>query len=75
MNTTINFANSHLENSDALVPTLDQSMNQNEYASASARFSASPQPTRKWSSGRAGSGWADAWTLRGIPELDSPMAG
>ena len=72
MNTPINIAKSHLENSDALVPTLDHGMEQNE---SEARTSASPQPTRKWSSTLADSSWANGWMLRGIPELDSPLAG
>jgi hypothetical protein len=71
MNTTTNCV--PLENSKALVSTLDQ--DKNEPASPGNRILASRQPTRKLSSTAADFGWNDAWILRGIPELDSPMAG
>ena len=73
MNTTTDFTNSRLENSGALVSTLDQ--DGNEYALRGNKILASRQPTRKWASGLADSARPGAWTLRGIPELDSPLAG
>lgn len=75
MNTTIHLANSPLENSGALVSALDDGMEHNESALMGTKISAGPQPTRKWSSKVANSSWADGWMVRGIPELDSPMAG
>ena len=61
-----------LEKSEALVSTLDQDKN---HAAEGNRISASRQPIRKWSSKLADANWANGWMLRGIPELDSPMAG
>ena len=73
MNTTTNLRNSTMEDSSDSVSTLDQ--DKMEHASMGTSILARPQPARKWTSGTARSAWADAWTLRGIPELDSPMAG
>ncbi|HUA66360.1 MAG TPA: hypothetical protein VME24_10960 [Alphaproteobacteria bacterium] len=74
MNATKYYGNSASENPNALVSTLalEQGGKQIEHAS---RISASPQPIKKRSSGLADSGWYDAWSLRGIPEMDSPLAG
>ncbi|HEV2331051.1 MAG TPA: hypothetical protein VGY56_19895 [Verrucomicrobiae bacterium] len=73
MNTTTNLRNSMMENPSDSVSTLDQ--DKIEHASMGTGISARPRAARKWTSGTARSAWADAWTLRGIPELDSPMAG
>lgn len=71
MNTVTNYV--PLQNSKALVSTLDK--DKNEHASAGAGILAGLQPAGKWSSMAADFGWNDMWILRGIPELDSPMAG
>jgi len=73
MNTTTNLKSSIMENSNDSISGLDQDKIEN--ASMGTRVLTSPQPTRKWTSGTARSAWADTWTFRGIPELDSPMAG
>lgn len=73
MNATTNFVNVPLKHSNGIVSTLDH--DKSDYALERTRISAEPYPTRNLVSGLAHSVWTASWTLHGIPELDSPLAG
>lgn len=75
MNTTTNYAQTPVTHPGAVAPALDHGIKNDKKASLNIETLANLGPTRKWSSRSTGSTWSQTWMLRGIPELDSPLAG
>jgi hypothetical protein len=73
MNTATILAESPLKRSEAVVLTLNHDKNKSD--PPATRISANLHSARNLVSGLAHSVWAAPRTLRGIRELDSPLAG
>jgi hypothetical protein len=74
MNTTINLNHgTFLADSNVLMPASGEH-NHGQVSSVAETLSVSPLP-KKYSSSLANSPWPGSWTVKGIPELDSLLAG
>jgi hypothetical protein len=74
MNAMTNLRNSQTEHSNVSLPALDWYMANDGYASADTGNPMADSPSVRPASGAASFAWSDAWMLKGIPELDSPLA-